>query len=64
MNILEKVTLKILQKHTEGGGLLNASQFGFRALHSTALQCMRITDYIASNFSNNMSKAALFLDIE
>jgi hypothetical protein len=37
--IFEKVILKILQKHIDERGLLNASQFGFRARHSTTLQC-------------------------
>jgi hypothetical protein len=37
MNILEKVILKILEKNSEGGGLLKESQSGFRARHSTTL---------------------------
>jgi hypothetical protein len=44
--------------------LLNASQFGFRAHHSTTLQFMRLTDHVSLNFNNNMSTAAVFLDIE
>jgi hypothetical protein len=44
--------------------LLSASQFGFRARHSTTLQCMRLTDHVTLNFNNNMSTAAVFLDIE
>jgi hypothetical protein len=44
--------------------LLNASQFGFRARHTTTLQCMRLTDHVSLNFNNNMSTAAVFLDIE
>jgi hypothetical protein len=35
--LFEKVILKLLQKHIEEKGLLNASQFGFRARHSTTL---------------------------
>jgi hypothetical protein len=50
--------------HTEERGLLNASQFGFRARHSTTIQCMRLTDHVTSNFNNNMSTAAVFLDTE
>jgi hypothetical protein len=37
--------------------------FGFRSRHSTTLQCMRLADHVTLNF-NNMSTAALFLDIE
>jgi hypothetical protein len=44
--------------------LLNASQFGFRARHSTTLQCMRLADHVTLNFNNKMSIAAVFLDIE
>jgi hypothetical protein len=38
--------------------------FGLRAHHNTTLQCMRHTDHITLNFNNNMSTAAVFLDIE
>jgi hypothetical protein len=55
---------KIVQRHFEEKYLLNASQFGFGARHSTALQCMRLTDHVILNFNNNMSTAAVFLDIE
>jgi hypothetical protein len=51
-------------KHIDERDLLNASQFGFRARHSTTLQCMRLTDHVTLNFNNNMSTAAVFLDIE
>jgi hypothetical protein len=56
--------LQFFQKHIEGKGMLNASQFGFRARHSTTLQCMRLTDHVTLNFSNKISTAAVFLDIE
>jgi hypothetical protein len=62
--LFEKVIQKIVQKHIDKNNLLNASQFGFRARHSTTLQCMRLTDHITLNFNNNMSTAAVFLDIE
>jgi hypothetical protein len=62
--LFEKVILKFLQKHIDGRGLLNASQFGFRARHSTTLQCMRLADHVTLNFNNKMSMAAVFLDIE
>jgi hypothetical protein len=62
--LFEKVVLKIVQRHIEERGLHNACQFGFRARHSTTLQCMRLTDHVTLNFNNNMSTAAVFLDIE
>jgi hypothetical protein len=61
--LFEKAILKIVQKHIEEWGLLNASQFGFRARYSTTLQCMRQTDHVTLNFNKNMSTAAVFLDI-
>jgi hypothetical protein len=62
--LFEKVILQLLKKHTEEKGLLNASQFGFRARHSTTLQLMRLTDHMTLNFNNKMFMAAVFLDIE
>jgi hypothetical protein len=62
--IFEKVILQSLKKHTDEKGLLNASQFGFRARHSTTLQLMRVTDQVTLNFNNKMFTAAVFLDIE
>jgi hypothetical protein len=62
--LFEKVILKILPKHIDERGLLNASQYGFRAGHSTTLQCTRLTDHVTLNFNNKMSTAAVFLDIE
>jgi hypothetical protein len=62
--LFEKVILKTLQKHIDERGLLNASQFGFRARHSTTLQCMRLKDQFTLNFNNKISTAAVFLDIE
>jgi hypothetical protein len=62
--LFKKVIQKILQRHLDSNNLLNASHFGFRASHSTTLQGMRLTDHINLNFNNNMSTAAVFLDIE
>jgi hypothetical protein len=63
--LCEKLILRAIQKHTEERNLLNSSQFGFRADHSTALQYMRLEDHVTLNFNNNnMSTAAMFLDIE
>jgi hypothetical protein len=62
--LFEKVIQNIVQRHLDTNNLLNASQFGFRARHSTTLQCMMLTDHTTLNFNNNMSTAAVFLDIE
>jgi hypothetical protein len=55
--------LKPIQKDVEERNLLIASHFGFGADHSTALQCMRLADHVTLNLKNNMSTAAVFLDI-
>jgi hypothetical protein len=62
--LFEKVILKIVQRHTEDRGLLNASQFGLGTRHSTTLQGIRLMYHITLNFNNNMSMAAVFLDNE
>jgi hypothetical protein len=62
-NIFGKVILEIVKRHIGKRNVLNASQFGFRARHSTTLQCMRLADHVTLHF-NNMSTAAVFLDIE
>jgi hypothetical protein len=62
--LFEKVILKIVQRHIEESDLLKENQFSFRARHSTTLQCTRLTDHVVLNFNNNMSTAAVFLDIE
>jgi hypothetical protein len=60
----KKAILETIQKHTEERNLLNASQFGFRALHSVTLQSMRLMDHATLNFNNNLSITAEFLDVE
>jgi hypothetical protein len=60
--LFEKLILRT-QKHTEEKSFLNASQFEFRSDHSTTLQCMRLAEYITTNF-NNMLMAAVFFNIE
>jgi hypothetical protein len=62
--VFEQVILDIVQRHIGGRNLLNANQFGFRARHSSTLQCMRLMDHVTLNFNNKMSTAAVFLDIE
>jgi hypothetical protein len=58
-----EMILRTIQGYTEERNLLNESHFGFRG-HSMKLQCMRLTDYVTLNFSNNMSTAAVYLDYE
>jgi hypothetical protein len=60
----EKVIYKIVQKHLEENDLLNSSHFDFSARQTTTLQCMRLTNHVTLNSSNNMSTAAVFLGIE
>jgi hypothetical protein len=62
--LFAKVILEFLKNHIDEKGLLNASQFGFRARHNTTLQLMRLTDHVTLNFINKMSTAAVFLDIQ
>jgi hypothetical protein len=49
--LFKKVFLKIIQRHSEERGLLNARQFGFCACHSTTLQCMRLTGHVTLNIN-------------
>jgi hypothetical protein len=56
--------VKVVKKHIEERGLLKASQFCFRARHSTTLQCMSLTDHVTFSFNNKMFTVAMFLDIE
>jgi hypothetical protein len=62
--LFEKVILEFRKKHIDEKGLLNASQSGLRARHSTTLQLMKLTDHVTLNFNNKISTAAVFLDIE
>jgi hypothetical protein len=62
--LFESLILRTTQKHVEEINFLSASQFGFHADHSTALQYMRLADHATLNFNNNMLTAAVFLDIE
>jgi hypothetical protein len=64
LRVFETVILKIVQNRVGEKGLLNPSQFRFRARHSKTLQCMMLTVHAILNFNNKMSAAAVFLDIE
>jgi hypothetical protein len=52
--LFEKAILKIIKRHLVERDLLNASKSGFRARHSTTLQCMRLTYHVTLNFNNNV----------
>jgi hypothetical protein len=62
--VYEKVILEIVKRHIGERNLLDVSQFGFRARHSTTLQCMMLADHVTLHFNNNMSTAAVCLDNE
>jgi hypothetical protein len=64
--VFEDVISEIVKRRIGERNLLNASQFGFRACHSTTLQCtsMRLADHVTLQFNSNMFTAAVFLGIE
>jgi hypothetical protein len=62
--LFEEVILKIVESHIKKTGLLNESQFGFRARYSMAIECMRLTDHVTINYYNDMSTADVFLHTE
>jgi hypothetical protein len=62
--VFEKAILGIAKRHIGEKNLFSPSQFGFRARHSTTLQCMRLADHVTLKFNSNKSTAAVFLDIE
>jgi hypothetical protein len=62
--VFVKGILEIAKRHIEERNMLNASQFGFRACYSTTLQGMWLADQVTLHLDNNLSTAAVFLDIE
>jgi hypothetical protein len=54
----------MVQSHIGVRELLDASELGFHARHKTILQGMGLMAHVTLNFNNNMSKEAVFLDIE
>jgi hypothetical protein len=62
--LFEKIVPKIVQRHVEEIGLLNASHFDLLARHSTTLQCIRLAGHVTLNFNNNISTATVILEIE
>jgi hypothetical protein len=53
-----------MQKQIEERSVLYASHVGFHAHRRATFQCMRLADPITVHLNNNMSTAAVFLDIE
>jgi hypothetical protein len=62
--LFDKLILRTIHKHIEERNLLDTSQFGFRADHSTTFQCMSLVDHVIIYFNNNMSTAAVFVYVE
>jgi hypothetical protein len=62
--VFENVIIEIVNRHIRERILLYTSQFEFQASHSMTLQCMRLADHVNPNFNNNISTAAVFLDIK
>jgi hypothetical protein len=61
--LFQKAVLHTVQRHGENMNLLHASQFGFRARHSTTFQCETCGPR-DPNSNNDVSMATIFLDIE
>ena len=62
--IVEKVILKILNKHLARNNILSQTQFGFRAQHSTVSQLAIVTDHILHNFNLNKHTGMVLIDLE
>jgi hypothetical protein len=60
--LFEKVILKMIQSHTEARDMLNGSQFGFHARHSTTLhyEYMKLMDHVALNLNSDVSMVTVF----
>jgi hypothetical protein len=62
--LFENVVLKIVRRHIEERGLLNARQSDFLTSHSTTHQCMRPIGHDILDLNKYMSTAAAFLYTE
>jgi hypothetical protein len=60
----EKVILRIAQRHIEKDNVQSACHFYSRARHSTTVQCIRRTDHVTLNISDNLSMAEVSLNIK
>jgi hypothetical protein len=62
VKLFEKLFAKTTQKHIDERNLLDVSQFGFPAYHSASV--LMLEDHITLSFNNEVSIAAVFLDIK
>jgi hypothetical protein len=61
--VLEKLTLKIINKDLNPQDWIPNQQFAFQQAHSTLQQCHRITDVINKVMENQQYCTAAFLDV-
>jgi hypothetical protein len=54
----------MVHRLVEERGLLKASQFGFHVHNNTEFQYVRLKDHVALNFSDEITMAVVFLDVE
>jgi hypothetical protein len=62
--IFERVILIRILRHIDQDNVLPDFQFGFRPLHSTCHQIVRIMSHVKNGFRNKVSTGMLLLDIE
>lgn len=61
--VLEKLIQKRLLHYLELSNILPPCQFGFRPMHSTTHQILRLTEKIIQGFEGKKHSAAAFLDV-
>ena len=61
--MFEKLMLKRILPFFDSQGVIPQYQFGFRSLHSTVQQCLRITDTISSSLERGQYCGGVFLDV-
>lgn len=62
--LIEHVICTRLTSFLNTHNIINNSQFGFRAQHSTTHQLLRVVELIYDGFENCMHTGAVFFDIE
>lgn len=62
--VFEKIVHKRLKKFLEEANCIPPEQFGFRNLHSTGLQILRIIKDVRQNFRNRLSTGFIAFDVE
>lgn len=61
--IVKRIILDRLKGHTEELNILSDELFGFRSLHHTEQQVLRILEYGARGLCRNQRMAYLFLNV-